>query len=59
MIVIIFRMEPNMIAISVLNRTIYDCNIFQNGPNMIAMSKFVLESRDYDFWVNLVKTNIR
>ena len=38
-----------MIAISVLNRTKYDCNLFQKGPNMIAMSKFALESRDYDF----------
>ena len=26
-----------MIAISIPNRTIYDCNPFQKGPNMIAM----------------------
>ena len=44
-----------MIAITVLNRTIYDCDVFQKGPNMIAMLKFVLESRGYDFWINLAK----
>ena len=26
---------------------------------MIAMSKLVLESRDYDFWTNLRKTKFR
>ena len=39
----------NIITISVLKRIIYDCNAFQKGPNIIAMSKFVLESHDYDF----------
>ena len=34
---------------------INNCNLFQNGPKMIA--KFVLESRDYDFWTNLAKRN--
>ena len=28
---------PNMNAISIPNWTIYDCNIFQKEPNMIAM----------------------
>ena len=48
---------PNIIAILIPNRTIYDCNPFENGANMIAMSKIVLGSRDYDFWTNLVKIN--
>ena len=48
-----------MIAMSVTNRTIYDCNLFQKGPYMIAMSKIVRESRDYDFWTNHVKTNFQ
>ena len=26
---------------------------------MIAKAKFVLESRDYDFWTNLVEINFR
>ena len=48
-----------MFAMTILNRTIYDWNLFQKGPNMIAMSKFVQESRDYDSWTNLVKINLR
>ena len=48
-----------MNAISAPNRTIYDCNPNQLGPNMIAMSKSVLGSRDYDFWTNPVKVNFR
>ena len=36
-----------MIAISIPNRTIYDCNLFQKWPNMIAMAKFGLESRGF------------
>ena len=28
---------PNMIAICFPNRTIYDCNLFQKGPNMTAI----------------------
>ena len=40
-----------MIAISIPNRTIYDCILYLLGANMIAMS----ESRDYDFWTNLLK----
>ena len=41
-----------MIAILIPNRTIYDCNLDQLGPNMIAMSTIVLESPDYDFgWI--------
>ena len=52
---------PNkfMIAMSISNGTIYHCNLFRLGLDMIAISKFVLESRDYDFWTNLVKTNFR
>ena len=26
---------------------------FQKGPNMIAISKNIVESRGYDFWTNL------
>ena len=48
-----------MNAISVLERTKYDCNLLQKGPNIIARSKFVAESRDYDFWTNYMKTNLR
>ena len=51
--------------------TKYACNVdnkrdllrmqsqFSRGPNMLAMSKMVLESRDYDFWTNLAETNFR
>ena len=39
-----------MIAMTVIMGTKYDCNLFQKGPNMIAMSNFVLKSRDNDFW---------
>ena len=53
------QLGPNMIATSISNRTIYYCNLFQSGLNMIAISKFVLKSRDYDFWTNLAKTNFR
>ena len=48
-----------MIAISIPKQTIYDSNLYQLGPNMIAMSKIVLWSRDYDFWTNLVEMNCR
>ena len=48
-----------MNAISIPNRAIYDCNINQLGPNMIAMTKIVLESREYDFWTNLLKIKFR
>ena len=34
-----------MVAISNLNRTIYACNLFQKGPNMLAIIKILL-SRD-------------
>ena len=50
-----WQSEPNMIAICFTNRAIYDCNLFR--PNMIAMSKIIVESRDNDFWTNLAKTN--
>ena len=33
-----------MNAISIPNRTIYDCNLFQNGPNMIAMIEILFFS---------------
>ena len=46
----------NMLAISNLNFTIYDCNVSQKGPNMLAMSEIVPESRNYDFWTNVGKT---
>ena len=46
-----------MNATKIQNRTIYDCNLFQKGLNMIAMSKIDQESRDYDFRMNLGKTN--
>ena len=39
-------------------RTIYACNLFQLGPNMPAMSKLVMEPRDYD-WTNFAETNFR
>ena len=48
-----------MNEISVPNRTIYDCNLFEKGPNMITPSKIILESRDYDFLTNLVRINFR
>ena len=60
-----------MNAIKVAIGTQYACNNdnkgdliciqsqFRKGPNMIAMSKMLLESRDYDFWTNLAKTNFR
>ena len=48
-----------MIAMSISNRIIYDCNLYQKGPNTIAMSKFVPESRDYDFWTKHMNTNFR
>ena len=59
-----------MLAISIIKRFNYACNLnsetdymclqsFQWGPNMLAMSKIVLESRDYDVWTNLAKTNFR
>ena len=46
-------------AMSIPSRTINDCSLQQKGPYMIAMSKFVLETRDYDFWTNLVKIKFR
>ena len=49
----------SMIAITNQKRTIYDCNPFQLGPNMIAISEIVLESCDYDFWTNRAKTKFR
>ena len=52
-----FRREPNMLAISNPKRTIYACNLVGWGPNMLAMSKIVLKSCDYDFWTNHAKTN--
>ena len=45
---ILTKRGPNMIAISVPNRTLYDCNPFQTGLNMIAMSEIIVKSRDYD-----------
>ena len=44
-----------MIAITYPERTIYDCNPFQSGPNMIAILEIMLESRDYYFRTNLAK----
>ena len=49
----------NLTAISISNRAIYDCNLDQLGPNMLAMSKIVLEARDYDFCSNLAKIKNR
>ena len=46
-----------MITISVVKRTKYACNIFQKGPNMLAKSKIIAESCDYDFLTNLAKTD--
>ena len=40
-----FEIGLNMLAISNLNRTIYDCNHFQEGPNMLAIIK-ILYSQD-------------
>ena len=48
--------ELNILALSNPKRTSYACNLFQKGHNMLAMSKIVLEPRDYDFWTNLAKT---
>ena len=49
----------NLNAILKIKRTIpiYDCNLFQRGPNMIAISKIVPGSRTYHFWPILAKTN--
>ena len=38
---------------------LYNCTLFQKGPNIIAMSKFVPDSPDFDFWTNHVQTNFR
>ena len=39
---------------------IYACNFFPRGPNMLAITKIVLEARDYDFlWTNHAKTNFQ
>ena len=51
--------RPDIIAISNQNRTKYDCNLFQKGPNMIAMSKIILGLDDFDFCMNLVKIDFR
>ena len=48
-----------MIEICFPDRTIYDCNPFQTGPNMSAMSEIILESRDYDLLTNLDCNHIR
>ena len=38
-----------MMGMPVPNRTKYERNVFKCGSIMIFISKFVLESRDYDF----------
>ena len=49
-----------MNATSVSKGTKYACNLkSKRGSNMLAMPKMVLESREYDFWTNLAKTNFR
>ena len=50
---------PNMLAISNPKRTINACNLFENGQNMLAISKIVLRSRDYDFWIIIAKHIVR
>ena len=37
MYTILIKEVPNMIAMSTPKRTIYECNLFQKGPNMIAI----------------------
>ena len=54
-----FQNGPNIIAIPVFKRTIYDCNLFQYGPNTTGILKIVLYPRDYYFWTNLAKRNIQ
>ena len=44
-----------MNAISDLKGTKYACNLVHWGPNMLAMSEIVLESRGYDFSTNHAK----
>ena len=39
--------------------TIYACNLVHREPDMLAMSKVVLESHNYDFWTNLAKKIFR
>ena len=48
-----------MPTIFIMKGTQYSCNLSEIGPNMLAMSKMVLESRDYDFWANFAKTYLR
>ena len=48
-----------MPAILIIKWTKYACNLFEYGPNMLAMSKIFLKWRDYYFWMNLAKTNFR
>ena len=43
-----FQRTLNMLAISNSKRTLYACNLFQKGPNMLAMSKIDPEWRNYD-----------
>ena len=50
---------PNNLAISNRKQTLYACNLLHWGPDMLVMSKVVLESRDNDCWTNLAKTNFR
>ena len=57
MLEIMKKLKINMLAIPNLKRTLhadYTCNLFQWRTNMIAMSKIVLEARDYDIWKNLL-----
>ena len=54
-----FPMALNMPAISNSKLTIYACNFYPRGTIMLAMSKIVLDSPDYDFWTNLAKTNFQ
>ena len=43
-----------MIAILKIKVTKYDFNLYyESGPNMIAMSTIVLESRGYDSWTKI------
>ena len=59
MIAILVKRGLSMIAITNQKRIIYDCNPFQLGPDMIAISEIVLKSCDYDFLANLAKTKFR
>ena len=54
-----FQWGPNMLAISNLKRTIYASQPLHLRPDMLAITRIALKSRNYDFWPNFAKTDFR